>query len=79
MHRAPRKWQREELDLLDRFPLPQLPDERNTVSEARVVEQPAGQGREVQASPEVPVAAAELPGSQKMEGKQTKPGKNSLC
>lgn len=48
------------------------------MSEARVAEQPAGQGQEVQASPEVPVAAAELPGSQKMEGKQTKLGKNSL-
>ena len=66
-HRAPRKW----LSgcWVYRFPLPQLPDECNAVSEARVVKQSACQSQEVQASPEVPVVAAELHGSQKMEGK----------
>lgn len=57
------------LDLHGRSPLPQLPDERDAVSEARVVKQPPCQSQEVQAPAEVAVVAAALPGSQKMEGK----------
>lgn len=51
-----------------RFPCLQLPDECNAVFETRVVKQSACQSQEVQASPEVPVVAAELHGSEKMEG-----------
>lgn len=53
----------------------QLPDECNTVSEAWVVKQPARQSQEVQASPEVPVVAAKLHSSEKMEGNS--PGKST--
>lgn len=49
--------------------VPQLPDERHAVSEARVAQRPPRQGPEVPAPPQVPAAAAELHGPQEMEGK----------